>query len=148
MRMVDTYLKWREGSTMRSYQSSYKRLLEICGKCGISVFGLNEEARCEIWLEARGERLSIGSVRGISAVISLLKEVMGEEDACSGRERISKKALAKESNLVKMKRKRKTGTMGDVESLVLEAEKSNRKEDWVIAAFAVVCYFGSRRQTS
>jgi hypothetical protein len=28
-------------------------------------------------LEARGERLSIGSVRGISAVISLLKEVMG-----------------------------------------------------------------------
>lgn len=148
MRMVDTYLKWREGSTMRSYQSSYKRLLEICGKCGISVFGLNEEARCEIWLEARGGRLSIGSVRGISAVISLLKEVMGEEDACSGRERISKKALAKESNLVKMKRKRKTGTMGDVESLVLEAEKSNRKEDWVIAAFAVVCYFGCRRQTS
>ena len=47
-----------------------------------------------------------------------------------------------------MKRKRKTATMGDVESLVLEAEKSNRKEDWVIAAFAVVCYFGSRRQTS
>ena len=110
------------------------------------MFGLNGEARCEIWLEARGERLSIGSVRGISAVISLLKEVMGEEDACSGRERISKKALAKESNLVK--RKRKTGTMGDVESLVLEAEKSNRKEDLVIAAFAVVCYFGTRRQTS
>ena len=147
MRMVDTYLKWREGSTMRSYQSSYKRLLEICGKCGISVFGLNEEARYEIWLEARGGRLSIGSVRGISAVISLLKEVMGEEDACSGRERILKKAWAKESNVVK-KKKRKTGTMGDVESLVLEAEKSNRKEDWVIAAFAVVCYFGCRRQTS
>ena len=73
---------------------------------------------------------------------------MGEEDACSGRERILKKAWAKESNLVKKKKKRKTGTMGDVESLVLEAEKSNRKEDWVIAAFAVVCYFGCRRQTS
>ena len=146
MRMVDAYLKWRKGSTIRSYQFSYKRLLEICGKCGISVFGLNEEARYEIWLEARGERLSIGSVRGISAVISLLKEVMGEEDAYSGRERILKRALAKESNLEK--KKRKTGTMGDVESLVLEAEKSNRKEDWVIAAFAVVCYFGSRRQTS
>jgi integrase len=145
MRMVDTYLKGREGSTMRSYQSSYKKLVEICRKCGISVFGLTEEARCEIWLEAREDRLSVGSVRGISAVISLLKEVMGEEDACSGRERILKRALAKESNLVKKKRKRKTGTMGDVESLVMEAERSNKNEDWVIAALAVVCYFGCRR---
>ena len=96
-------------------------------------------------MEAREERLSVGSVRGISTVISLLKEVMGEEDACSGRERILKRALAKESNLVKKKRKRKTGTMGDVESLVMEAERSNKNEDWVIAALAVVCYFGCRR---
>ena len=143
--MVDTYLKGRECSTLRSYQSSFKKLVEICRKCGISVFGLNEEARCEVWLEAREERLSTGSVRGISAVISLLKEVLGEEDACSGRERTLKKALAKESNLLRKKRKRKTGTLGDVESLVMEAERSRRKEDWVIAALAVVCYFGCRR---
>jgi hypothetical protein len=86
-------LKGRESSTMKSYQSSYRKLVEICRKCGMSVFGLDEEARCEIWLEAREERLSTGSVRGISAVISLLKEVMGEEDACSGRERVLKRAL-------------------------------------------------------
>ena len=140
--MVDTYLRGRECSTLRSYQSSFKKLVEICRKCGISVFGLNEEARCEVWLEAREERLSTGSVRGISAVISLLKEVLGEEDACSGRERMLKRALAKESNL--MKKKRKTGTLGDVESLVMEAERSRRKEDWVIAALAVVCYFSCR----
>ena len=46
---------------------------------------------------------------------------------------------------MKKKRKRKTGTLGDVESLVMEAERSRRKEDWVIAALAVVCYFSCRR---
>ena len=56
-KMVDTYLKGRESSTMKSYQCSYKKLVEICRKCEISVFGLDEEAMCEIWLEARGERL-------------------------------------------------------------------------------------------
>jgi hypothetical protein len=35
-------------------------VVEICRKCGMSVFGLDEEARCEIWLEAREERLSTG----------------------------------------------------------------------------------------
>jgi hypothetical protein len=59
-KMVDTYLKGRESSIMRSYQSSYRKVVEICRKCGMSVFGLDEEARCEIWLEAREERLSTG----------------------------------------------------------------------------------------
>ena len=92
MRMVDTYLKGREGSTMRSYQSSYKKLVEICRKCGISVFGLTEEARCEIWLEARGGRLSIGSVRkrenfkeGFGQGKQFGKDEEEEEDSHHGR---------------------------------------------------------------
>ena len=49
-------------------------------------------------------------MRGISAVISLLQEVMGEEEISSGREKTLKKALAKESNLEVNRRKREPGT--------------------------------------
>jgi hypothetical protein len=98
--------------------------------------GLDEEARCDIWLEAREERLSVGSVRGISAVISLLKEDMGEEDVCSGRGKVLKETWPRKA----IWRRRERGRQEP-----WEAEKSNRKEDWVIATLAVMCYFGCRR---
>ena len=51
-RMVEIYLKGREKSTMSSYQSSYKRLLGLCERAKVSIFGLNKEYRCELWMEA------------------------------------------------------------------------------------------------
>ena len=82
------------------------------------VFRLDEEARCQLWLQARERKFSSASVRGVSAVIYLLHEVMGEEESSSKREKTVKKALAKESNLEVRKRRREPGTWGDVESLV------------------------------
>ena len=78
-------------------------------------------------------------------MISLLHEVMGEEESSSKREKTVKKALAKESNLEVRKRRREPGTWGDVESLVNEAERGDKLKDWRTAAFAVVCYFGCCR---
>ena len=51
-KMVNIYLKGREGSTMMSYESSYKKLLELCRKAGLSIFGLEEKDRCDLWIEA------------------------------------------------------------------------------------------------
>jgi hypothetical protein len=85
------------------------------------------------------------SVRGISAVISLLHEVMGEEEGSSKREKSVKKALEKESHLEVRKRRREPGTWGDVEALVNEAECGDNLNDWRTSALAVVCYFGCHR---
>ena len=57
-------------------------LVEMCKMAGLSVFGLVEAARCELYVEARMMRLSSASVKGVSAV--------------SGRERVMKKALIRE----------------------------------------------------
>ena len=51
-KMVDLYVKGREGSTMKSYKSSYKRLLELCREAEVSIFRMGEKERCAIWVEA------------------------------------------------------------------------------------------------
>ena len=117
-RLVEVYSKGREMSTMKSYESSFRKLGGLCRECDLSVFRLDEGARCLLWVEARDRRFTAASMRGISAVISLLQEVMGEEEISSGREKTLKKALAKESNLEVKKRKREPGTWGDVKALV------------------------------
>ena len=70
--MVEVYLKGREKSTMSSYQSSYKRLLGLCERAKVSIFRLNEESRCELWMEASESGLSAASLRGVCAVVSLV----------------------------------------------------------------------------
>ena len=39
-RMLDTYIMGRESSTLRSYQSSFRKLMGICQSINRSVFGL------------------------------------------------------------------------------------------------------------
>ena len=94
----------------KSYESSFRSLGKLCEQCELSVFRLNEEARCQLWLQTREWKFSSASGRGISAVISLLHEIMGEEERSSKREKTVKKALAKESNLEVRKRRREPGT--------------------------------------
>ena len=65
--MVEMDLKGREKSTMSSYQSSYKRLLGLCERAKVSIFGLNEESRFELWMEASESGLSAASLRGVCA---------------------------------------------------------------------------------
>ena len=86
----------REDFIMRSYESSYKKLVEMCKRAGLSVFRLVEAARCELYVEARMVRLSSAAVKGVSALISLIREVRGLEDDVSGRERVMKKTLIRE----------------------------------------------------
>ena len=45
-KMAEAYMG---GPTMRSYESSYRRLVELCRKCELSVFGLDEGVRCLLW---------------------------------------------------------------------------------------------------
>jgi hypothetical protein len=128
-RLVEVYFKGQKASTMRSYESSFRKLGGLCIECDLIIFRLDEGARCLLWVEARDSRISVASMRGISAVISLLQEVMGEEEISSGREKTLKKALAKESNLEVVKRKREPGTWSDVKALVQEAECTGRRAD-------------------
>ena len=145
-KMVDIYFKGREGSTMKSYESSYRKLLELCEKADLSIFGLDESDRCELWLEAGEARVSPATLRGVSAVVAMIREVMGRPVDISGRERMIKKSVIKERNLVRVrKEKRKAGSIRDVQALVAEARKTNARKDWRVAALSVLCYFGCRR---
>ena len=104
-------------------------LVEMCKRAGLSVFWLVEAARCELYVEARMMRLSSASVKGVSAV--------------SGRERVMKKALIKESNLWAKKRKRKAGTVS--EEMVM-AEEARRTGDWRLAMTVSICFYGRHRR--
>ena len=53
-----TYLRSREGYTLKSYQSGYKALWRICLDREISIFRLLEEERCVIMMEAAERGLS------------------------------------------------------------------------------------------
>jgi hypothetical protein len=144
-RMLDTYLMGRESSTLRSYQSSFRKLMGICQSINRSVFGLTEAARCEVWVECRRLEVSASGIKGISAVMSLILEVMGQEERISGRERVLKRSVIKASNMVKKKARRKEGTVEEVLCLVKEAKRTGSKSDYRVAMMAAICFFGIRR---
>ena len=76
-RMAETYLMGRESSTLKSYQSSFKKLVKICQEIEGSIFSLNEATRCEVWVECQRLKVSASGIKGLSAVMSLVLEVMG-----------------------------------------------------------------------
>ena len=55
--------------------------------------------------------VSASGIKGLSAVMSLILEVMGMEERISGREKVLKRSVIKASNLVKKKAKRKEGSL-------------------------------------
>jgi hypothetical protein len=52
-RLVEVYFKGREVFIMRSYKSSFRKLGGLCRECDLSIFRLDEGARCLLWVEAR-----------------------------------------------------------------------------------------------
>ena len=145
-KQVDLYLRGREGSTMKSYESSYRALCVLCRASEVSVFSLGEAERCQLWSMAREMGFTASKVRGISAVLALVNEVMGTTEVVSGRERTIKKGLLKESNLLaKPRKKREVGVWQDVERLIKGAERSGKFKDWRTAVLATVCFFGCKR---
>ena len=144
-RMVETYLMGRESSTLKSYQSSFKKLVEICQAIERSVFSLNEATRCEVLVECQRLGVSASGIKGLSAVMSLVLEVMGMEERISGRERVLKRSVIKSSNLVRKKAKRKEGSLEEVLALVKEAKRTRSRADFRVAMMAAVCFFGIRR---
>ena len=49
-RLVEVYSKGREMSTMKSYESSFRKLGGLCRECDLSVFRLDEGAICLLWV--------------------------------------------------------------------------------------------------
>ena len=143
-KQVELYLRGREGSTMKSYESSYRALCVLCRTSGVSVFGLGEAERCQLWSAARENGFTAAKVRGISAVLALINEVMGTTEVVSGRERTIKKGLMKESNLLaKKKRKREVGVWHDVEEIIkgprgLVNLRIGEQQSWPLCAFLAV----------
>ena len=145
-KQVELYLRGREGSTMKSYESSYRALCVLCRASEVSVFSLGEAERCQLWSMAREKGFTASKVRGISAVLALVNEVMGTTEVVSGREKTIKKGLLKESNLLaKPKKKREVGVWQDVESLIKGAERSGGFKEWRTAVMVTVCFFGCKR---
>ena len=65
----------------------------VCRKAGLRIFRLEEIYRCNlcmemcVWAEAGEAGVSVGGMRGLSAWVSILRELMGRSDEVSGRER-------------------------------------------------------------
>ena len=146
-RMIETYLVGRESSTMKSYQSSFAKLGRICRKMDISLYNLDELARCEVWVECRMQELSASAIKGLSAVISLVREVLGQPEVVSGREKVMKRSVIKSSNITgkKKKSRRKEAVIEDVLAVVAEARRTGSKADYRVAMMCVLCFFGIRR---
>ena len=119
---------------MKSYQSSFAKLGMICRKLELSLYSLDELARCEVWAECRMQEMSAGSIKGLSAVISLVREVLGQSEVISGREKVMKRSVIKSSNLKSVKKsKGKEATIGDVLGMVREARNTGSKSDYRLA---------------
>ena len=101
--------------------------------------------RIEIWVECRRLEMSASGIKGLSAVISLVREVLGQSEDMSGREKVMKRAVIKASNFKRKKNKRKGATIRDVLDLVKEARRTGSRKDYRVAMMAVVCFFGIRR---
>ena len=85
-------------------------------------------------MEVAGARASPATLRGISAGVSPIREVMGRPEDTSGRERIIKKSIIKGRSLVRVKKeKRKAGSIKEVKALVAEAGRTNARKDWRVA---------------
>ena len=80
---------------MKSYKSSYKRLLELGQEAGVRIVRRGEKERCAIWVEAGLAGISAAGLRGISAVIAMASEWSGVCDTTAGRERTMKKSVIK-----------------------------------------------------
>ena len=107
---------------------------------------MREAERCQLWSEARENGYTAAKVRGISAVLALIHEVMGTTEVVSGREKTIKKGFLKESNLTaKRKKKREVGVWQDVKEIIAEAERSDKAKDWRTAVMATMCFFGCKR---
>ena len=78
----------------------------------MSIFVWGEEERCALWVEAGEAGVSAAGRRGLSAMVSIVRELMGMSDEVSGRERTIRESMIKEVNLVKVqKEERKAGTI-------------------------------------
>ena len=66
-KLVNVYLRGKEQSSMWSYESSFMSLRKLCEESGLSVFRLDEEVRCQLWLQAGEKKLTSASEKGISS---------------------------------------------------------------------------------
>ena len=68
-RMWATYWDSREESTLRAYGTGYKHLRRIVKEEGLSLFQLDEVARCVVVTHVKERGLGPGTLRQILAVI-------------------------------------------------------------------------------
>ena len=144
---VTTYLKSREGSTLKSYESGFRTLRKICQEKDLSIFRLHEEDRCIIMIEAVERGLSEAAFKQMMAGVAMINESLGDKQMEGSRlEKKFRKAVTKEMNLTKKrKKKRSPGMWSDVWKLIELARGGQNKVHWVTAMLALVYYTGIRR---
>jgi hypothetical protein len=76
---VTTYLKSREGSTLKSYESGFRTLRKICQEKDLSIFRLHEEDRCVIMIEAVERGLSEAAFKQMMAGVAMINESFGDK---------------------------------------------------------------------
>ena len=104
---ADFYLRGREASTIATYNTEYKKLVEYCRRFGkvLCVFGERDVVSYIIWRSKQG--VSESQLKQVLSVIGLICDVCGFESPSGSPVVVNvKKAIVKEANKGKKKAER------------------------------------------
>ena len=123
------YLRGREASTIATYNTEYRKLVEFYKKFGkmVCVFGERDVVSYVIWRSKQG--VSEAQLKQVLSVISLVCEVCGFESPAKSSLVVNvKKAIVKEANEGKKKMERIGMTKKKLEKIMKACYKEDFKE--------------------
>ena len=145
--LLRSYMAGREVSTMRTYNSAFRKLARFCSMKNISLFRLAEGEMIALVNTLSGQGCSEGSIKQVLAVVNLLYEAGGW--ATPTRSNILSKVKVgvwKEVNEGKRRKQRKVLTVDDIKKMYKDIYKTGQRiERKRFLLMMVVSFFGMRR---
>ena len=126
---ADFYLRGREASTIATYNTEYKKLVEYCRRFGkvLCVFGERDVVSYIIWRSKQG--VSESQLKQVLSVIGLICDVCGFESPSRSAVVVNvKKAIVKEANGGKKKVERIGMTKKKLEKIMEVCYKEDFRE--------------------
>ena len=147
---ADFYLRGREASTIATYNTEYKKLVEFYRKFGkmVCVFGERDVVSYIIWRSKQG--VSESQLKQVLAVIGLICDVCGFESPTGSAVVVNvKRAIVKEANRGKKKMERIGMTKKKLEKIMKVCYKEDfrevepeRRRFFLMKVF---CFLGTKR---
>ena len=146
-RLWRSYWQGREKTTLRTYESGFNILKRCCEEEKLSIFRLDELARCVVMCRLQETGKGQGTLTQVMAVVTMINEVMGVEEESSKFESKVRKSTVKKMNLVKKRKEKKMPVKGSDIRRLLENMDGQELQlgDRIVAMVYVLAYLGCRR---